>query len=93
MKQTVKIGTPRITTPNLRGELVRTTPQMFVVNITGKTFESKSSLTLTHRFTKGDIAHHNEGFQPKEVKFWKKTGKEVGGDRFIVNHSILDHEN
>lgn len=82
--KTFKIGMPRITQPNMVGELVRETPKMLVIKITKRTFETKSSRTLTHKFTKSDRKWYGDkcGF---ERRFWKENGKEVGGDAFIIS--------
>jgi hypothetical protein len=49
----------------------------------------KSSMVFTHTFNRAQQKHHNEGFVPTEKKFWKKSGREVGGERFIVDHKTV----
>ena len=82
----VKIGTQYITTPNMVGEIVRETPKMIIVKVTGKTFKSKSSATLTHKFTKGEREWHLDRFKPYERRFWKDTGYEVGGTAHLIDY-------
>jgi hypothetical protein len=89
MKRLIKVGTPSITTPNYIGEVVRETPEMWVIKLVKKTFEPKSSMVFTHTFNRAQQKHHNEGFVPTEKKFWKKSGREVGGERFIVDHKTV----
>jgi hypothetical protein len=84
MSNTVLIGTPRITTPNLVGKVIRETPKMFIVLITGKDFTAKSGKNFTHVFSKSEQKWFMENFKPYEKKFWKKNHLEVGGDAWIV---------
>ncbi len=88
MKKVIfKIGTEYITTPNAIGKLVRETPSMWVIKITKRTFEPKSSMTSTYKFTKTDKEYMKDAAVGKEKKFWKDSGKEVGGSWFIVSNS------
>lgn len=80
----VKICTPYITTPNQKGIILRETPKMIIVKVTGKTFESKSSNTLTSKFNKAQKDWHMEGFEPFDKRFWKDTLLEVGGTSRLI---------
>ena len=78
-----KIGAQYITEPNMIGELVRETPRMFVLKITKRTFEPKSSATFTHKFKANEREFYSKCF-PYEKRFWKETGIEVGGTSMII---------
>lgn len=83
MTKQIKIGQPFITQPNEIGEIIKETPKTIIIKILKRTFESKTSGTgITHNFTKGE----REWFGGEcnfTRKFWKETGKEIGGKTFI----------
>ncbi len=86
--QKIKIGTSKIASPNMIGAFLRETPAMIIVTIVKRTFEPKSSLTLTHKFDKGQREWFKScvGF---ERRYWKVSGVEVGGSSFIINHEKI----
>jgi hypothetical protein len=85
----IKVGAPTILSPNYEGVLVRETQKMFVIKLTKRTFKSKSSATFTHKFSKSDREWFSEQFTQRECRFWKATGREVGGDLFLPNSSLF----
>jgi hypothetical protein len=72
----------------MEGHIVHETPKQVSVLVTKRIFKPKSSATLTHAFSKGQREWFNEclGFTNK---FWKETGKEIGGDCWIIDHNDL----
>jgi hypothetical protein len=87
MKKTeILIGFPRITAPNMKGIIVKETPKMIIVELTGYVFKTKGSATGNkHIFRKAEREYFNGWFKPHTRRYWKQTGKRVGyGDDFIV---------
>lgn len=85
-QQIIKIGMPLITQPNMVGVIIRETKKMVIVTITGRTFETKRSATLTHKFTKGQRKWYTDGFTPFGRRFWKETGMQVGGEGRLIDY-------
>ena len=88
----IKLGLPFITDPNCIGEIVKQTPKQLVIKLVKRTFEPKSNSakTITQTFTKAEKEWFTECFIPREMRFWKATGKQVGcGEWFIVNHELV----
>jgi hypothetical protein len=83
MTTQIKITQPFITQPDEIGEIIRETPKTIIVKIIKRTFESNTSGTgRTYKFSKGDKEWFG-GELNFTRKFWKETGKEIGGETFI----------
>jgi hypothetical protein len=80
----VKIGTQRITQPNHLGVVVGETPKQISVQILHHDFAPKSSKSMTYTFPASEQKWYNERLG-RVVKFWKESGKEIGGTSWIIN--------
>lgn len=89
MTTLIFIGTLCITRPNKFGQIIRETPKTIEIEITKMDFRPKSSRRFTHKFTQGEREWFTEGQIGRRMKFWKKTGIEIGGDNFIPNHDLI----
>jgi hypothetical protein len=89
-KKAIKINTPTIMTPNWIGEIIGETPKTITIKISKGIFTPKTSGTgLKHSFNTEKKEWFNQSIG-REIKFWKKDGKEIGGDRMIAPESLID---
>ena len=81
--KTFKIGTPTIMLPDFKGVQVGETKKQLIIEITSVDFTPKQSRAFTHTFTSFDEQFFNAKIG-MQIRFWKETKIEVGGNKFLM---------